>query len=419
VEDGGEIGGNVVLNSSTLTGEGQITGGLTANAGAVVKVGSTQLAVASSLGPAVYFDATSGPSGNTTFANGATFNPPLNGTTGADNAWEQRTVLGSHGNIYESGGEAIENAPQLRTTLAGLDPAKTYEVSVLFWDATGSVEDWNIRAGLAPAQLTFFANGTSSDAAELGATGAVLASTLNYSTAPTLFTESNRVLLAGLVGLANPTVSGQLQLYLDDMPSPIGANNRTWYDGIVLREVLPPADMLVTLDIGGDYVQHAEATLEMEIYSSAILDRLNVAGSFEAGGALIVSFATGAPAPSLGDSYQIISANSFVGAFDAFDLPVLDEGLAWNVSELASSGALEVVRDVDLDNDGDVDGRDFLLMQRTAPELIADWQLLYGDRLIAPSASATLAVPEPSQYSLVWIASVTSLMARLRLAMGI
>src|SRR5262249_38368208 len=65
-----------------------------------------------------YVDATSGAGGNTTLADGSTFSPPLNGTTGADNNWEQRTVFGSSGNIFEAGGEASENAPELRTTIS-------------------------------------------------------------------------------------------------------------------------------------------------------------------------------------------------------------------------------------------------------------------------------------------------------------
>jgi autotransporter-associated beta strand protein len=411
--------GDVVLNGASLTGEGEVSGNLMASIGAVVSVGGDGISVQPSLGPAVYIDATAGPNGNTAFANGATFNPPLNGTTGADNVWEQRTVLGSNGNIFESGGEAVENSPPLRTTIAGLEPGKNYEVSIQFWDANGTVEDWNIRAGLEEAKMTFFANGTTSDATELGATGAVLASSRMYSTAPTLFTESNRTLLAGIVGQSIVLANGQIQVYLDDMPSPIGANNRTWYDGIALREVNLPTENLVTLDIGGDYVQHAGASLLLDIYSPGILDRLSVGGSFAAAGSLVVSLAAGSPTPELGDSFHLIEAESFTGAFDEFDLPSLSEGLAWDVSKLHASGALEVVRDVDLDNDGDVDGRDFLLIQRTMPELTSDWQLLYGGQLFTSPMALSVAVPEPSACTLLWIASATSLLSRLRLVMAI
>ena len=59
-------------------------------------------------GDLTYVDATPGAGGNTTLADGSTFTPPLNGTNGADQQWEQRTVFGSGGNIYESGGEGAE-----------------------------------------------------------------------------------------------------------------------------------------------------------------------------------------------------------------------------------------------------------------------------------------------------------------------
>jgi autotransporter-associated beta strand protein len=221
--------GALTLNQSTLAGKGTVTDQLIAQAGATIRVGDVGFDLQATLSPAFYVDATSGISGNTTFANGATFTPPLNGTTGTDHQWEQRTVLGSNGNIYESGGEAIENAPQLKTTLTNLTPTTNYEVSVLFWDANGDVEDWNIRAGFAPASMTFFANGTTTDATQLGATGATLASSTSYTLPPTIFTESNRVLLSGVVGTAVTNANGQIEIFIDDMPFVWCLTQPTWW----------------------------------------------------------------------------------------------------------------------------------------------------------------------------------------------
>ena len=87
----------------------------------------------------LYLDATSGASGNTSLADGSLFSPPLNGTTGTDNNWEQRTVFGSSGNIFESGGENVtEDAPELRTLITGLTPGTSYSVYVNFWDPTSA-----------------------------------------------------------------------------------------------------------------------------------------------------------------------------------------------------------------------------------------------------------------------------------------
>lgn len=58
--------------------------------------------------------------------------------------------------------------------------------------------------------------------------------------------------------------------------------------------------------------------------------------------------------------------------------------------------------DLDLDNDGDVDGADFLLMQRQDPSLIPAWQSAYGS--LAASADAITAIPEPNSAALLIIA---------------
>ena len=57
---------------------------------------------------------------------------------------------------------------------------------------------------------------------------------------------------------------------------------------------------------------------------------------------------------------------------------------------------------VDLDGDGDVDGQDFLLIQRTDPALIPQWQLEFGSGGGALAAAA--AVPEPGALGLLGLA---------------
>jgi hypothetical protein len=185
-------------------------------------------------GGITYVDASSGAGGNTTLANGNVFNPPLNGITGADNQWEQRTPLGVNGNIFEAGGETpAENAPELRTTLSGLTPGGQYNVYVYFWDPDSTVEDWCIRAGFNPnpGANTIF---SAADAtAELGgATAAPLASSLSHTVAPGIFTESSRNLLAAFVGNRSADASGNIQVFIDDLPAASTVNRRTWYDGV-------------------------------------------------------------------------------------------------------------------------------------------------------------------------------------------
>ncbi len=208
----------------------------------------TAATVAHCAAAVTYVDAASGVGGNTTLADGSTFSPPLNGTTGVDNNWEQRTPFGSGGNIYESGGEQIENAPELRTRLSGLTPGQQYTIHINFWDPGSTNEDWNIRAGFtsnAGANTLYSAADATVDLG--GATAAVLASTLTYSTAPTIFTEGGRNLLAGLLGTATANGSGQIDIYFDDLPNGTTVNQRTWYDGVSYEAVPEPASGLLSL----------------------------------------------------------------------------------------------------------------------------------------------------------------------------
>lgn len=197
-----------------------------------------------------YVDATSGASGNTTLAGGGTFSPPLNGTTGADNNWEERTVLGSGGNVFEASGENVsENAPELKTTLSGLTPGATYTIYVYFWDPASTGEDWNIRAGSAsnPSSNTLY---SAADATtDLGgATAAVLASTLTHDVAPSVVTESGRNLLAASIGSFTADGGGQVRVFIDDMPTSLNVNRRTWFDGVGYELAAPPVAAITYVD---------------------------------------------------------------------------------------------------------------------------------------------------------------------------
>jgi autotransporter-associated beta strand protein len=165
-----------------------------------------------------------------------------------------------------------------------------------------------------------------------------------------------------------------------------------------LRIVGAPISVPVgeTLTVMGDALFGASTTLALDVFSPAIGDKLAVSGNFSAGGLLDVNLAAGAPAPALGNVFDVLDFGSAAGGFDSFALPTLASGLAWNLSKLTTIGALEVVVDVDLDNSGLVDGQDFLLIQRTDPTLIAAWQPLFGSRLATPTEMAFAAVPEPT-----------------------
>ncbi|NOZ40146.1 MAG: lamin tail domain-containing protein [Planctomycetes bacterium] len=72
--------------------------------------------------------------------------------------------------------------------------------------------------------------------------------------------------------------------------------------------------------------------------------------------------------------------------------------------DIASPGTFESATSspVDLDGDGDVDGADFLAIQRINPSLIAQWQTEYAGGAL----SAATSVPEPTTVVLFGIAAV-------------
>jgi hypothetical protein len=183
----------------------------------------------------VYLDATQT---NTTGPAGA-IKPGTNGQAD-DDMWSERTGFSIGSNFFQSGDGNGENSPEIKTTITGLAPLGAYRVYVHFWDGSGTAPDWNVRAGFAPGVNTLFAN--PADAPDIGATGGVLASSLTYVANPTPFTEgADRTQYAGLVGIALATGLGSLDVYIDDLPSTNGVNQRTWYDGVSYELVPEPA----------------------------------------------------------------------------------------------------------------------------------------------------------------------------------
>ncbi len=117
-----------------------------------------------------------------------------------------------------------------------------------------------------------------------------------------------------------------------------------------------------SLTVEGDCTLAATAVLELDIATPSILDLLDVAGHLSAAGTLAVTLVDGAPAPSLGDMFDIFDFASASGAFDTLDLPGLASGLAWKSSDLLTSGILAVVADGvigDYNQDGIVDAADY------------------------------------------------------------
>jgi hypothetical protein len=130
-------------------------------------------------------------------------------------------------------------------------------------------------------------------------------------------------------------------------------------------------------------------------------DQVSVAGSLTLGGALVVSLIDGFT-PQAGNSFDILDWMTLDGTFDALQLPVLADGLTWDVSQLYTTGMLTVASaglPGDFNFDGSVDGADFLVWQRGGspnPGSASDlgvWQSHHGS---SSAAAASTTVPEPA-----------------------
>ncbi len=110
--------------------------------------------------------------------------------------------------------------------------------------------------------------------------------------------------------------------------------------------------------------------------------------------------------PANGDVFTLIdTAGTINGGFIAINLPPLPSGFAWaNVSD-ANTIAYQLIAPLagDFDEDGDVDGQDFMEWQRgNSPDPLSsgdlgDWQANYG----SPLVTASQTVPEPATWLLL------------------
>ncbi|HYG24298.1 MAG TPA: PEP-CTERM sorting domain-containing protein [Verrucomicrobiae bacterium] len=207
--------------------------------------------VSSASAQKTFVNATSGAAGNTTLANGGLFSPPLNGTTGADQLWEERTTFASGGNVFESQGESAgENAPRLAVNLSLANG--TYNIYAYFWspgtETADNQQQWLLRAGLqnTAEELQLYSRVLGVVTTPVNEPGMQIATQVTsgdgFDVAPTLFTENSRNLWEAYLGQAVVN-NGTLQVFIDDYSPATTVNNRTWFDGVGFSVVPEPSSI--------------------------------------------------------------------------------------------------------------------------------------------------------------------------------
>jgi hypothetical protein len=114
--------------------------------------------------------------------------------------------------------------------------------------------------------------------------------------------------------------------------------------------ILAPGNSPGTTVITSDYTQLVDGIFEVEIggfLQGVEYDWLNVGGSAILGGTLDVSlfdFGSGLFEPSLGDSFDILTAETIEGEFDILTLALLGDGLKWDVDYILDDFGTDFVR---------------------------------------------------------------------------
>jgi fibronectin-binding autotransporter adhesin len=409
----GRIAGNATLTKRG-TGTLNLTGANTFVGGATIEAGIVDLGPAGQIGSGTVTLAGgqlhAGEAANFTLPNAIQVNGSGNVISNDNNASQ---TLNLNGNISGTGSLALQN----NSIGNGIDPPVINGIDIfgnnagftgpitvsgptaLFirfrtdgsegsnvaWDLgnNGSVLAANVGANTV-FQLGSLTGGTLSRVSGHESSGGVGSSTYEVGALGTSTTFSGAImdgrtdLNAG--NFTALTKVGAGTLTLDNMVDPNLADTITLYSG----------DTRVqggTLSIAQDYLANAS---DVFISAGAVLN-LNTGGLTDIIDSLY-----------LGNTPQIPGTYGAAGSGATFTSPFFTGSGILSVTTLGAP----ITTPGDFDNDGDVDGRDFLVWQRnTAVGDLADWQANYGTgALTAAVAASSTAVPEPGTMCLVTFA---------------
>ncbi len=219
----------------------------------------------------VHFDAIGGNGGNTVNqATASTTDWFVNGAfLRTDNLWGRRAGAGiGAGQVFEAWGPAGGDpaltelmVPDLITSIGGLNAGSTYNVWVDYMRFGGGTTDLDgnrggIEAGLTFANdMLFFGPSTGEDLVIGGAN-------LNG------FVSGDQRGMSGYLGTAVATPTGQIDVFIGG--NLLAGQERTFYDGVRLQEVLPKLTLVIDPQSGvATIVNNTDANIDMRYYEIA------------------------------------------------------------------------------------------------------------------------------------------------------
>ena len=185
-----------------------------------------------------------------------------------------------------------------------------------------------------------------------------------------------------------------------------------------------PGNGVGTLSIEGRFATSETANLAIELGGLAAgtqYDQLVVDGGVALDGTLsvsLVNLGAGLFAPSIGNTFTLITATGEVGG--TFDNLLLPSGFTWNVAYNANSVVLSVTGiglAGDFNSDGKVDLADYVVWRKTngSPQNYQLWRSHYGTGTGSGSGAGSglaASVPEPAAMLLVAMATAFFAMRR-------